>query len=142
MTRKIELGLGDIRIECNDKHIYIIKTVAGTPGKILLSYELQDNGTCKQNILPAFQEEAEEKEEPFKIMITDDDGELDSFTEDEMLSYLDCTEDLDDYVRRYLKKLVIEDFDCISSCYGEDTRQYYYDDEITMFLKNKDNPEG
>ena len=142
MTRRIELGLGDIRISCDDKHIYISKAEKGTPGKIMIEYELQDDGTCKQTVLPAFQEKAGEDEEPFRIMITDDDGELDSFTEYEMLCYLKCIDDLDEYVRRYLMKLVIEDFDCLESCYGEDTRHYHYDSEIDMTLSKKDNLEG
>lgn len=140
MTRQIELGLGDIIVTCNDKNIYVMKAVLGTPGKILLSFELQDDGTCKKNVMPAFNED--EEEEPFRIVITDDHGTKDDFTKREMLGYINYINDAEEYIKRYLQKLVIEDFDCLESCYGEDTREYYIDDDIEQALHDENCSEG
>ena len=139
MNRKIELGLGDIKIEADDRHIYIIKTAEGTPGKILLMYNLNDdNKTCTQNVLPAFEEE--NKLLPFTIIMTDDVGNKYKYTKNTLLPIIDRL-DLSKLLKKYFKKLVIEDFDCLESCYGEDTRVYYYDDDITQCLDSEGSSE-
>ncbi len=139
MNRKIELGLGDIRIEADDRHIYIIKTAEGTPGKILLMYNLNDdNKTCTQNVLPAFEEE--NKLSPFTIIMTDVVGNKYKYTKNILLPIIDNL-DLSKPLKNYFKKLVVEDFGYLESCYGEDTRVYYYDDEIAQCLGSEESSE-
>lgn len=139
MNRKIELGLGDIRIEADDRHIYIIKTAEGTPGKILLMYNLNDdNKTCTQNVLPAFEEE--NKSSPFTIIMTDDVGNKYKYTKNTLFPIIDRL-DLSKPLKKYFKKLVIEDFDYLEGCYGEDIRAYYCDDDIARCLDSEGSSE-
>ena len=145
MTRRIELGLGDIRISCDDKHIYISKAEKGTPGKIMIEYELQDDGTCKQTVLPAFQEKAEETEDPLRIKMTDDCGHKKEYSLDQLLNIVSYS-DLDRHIQRYLETLLIEDFESIEDMGvfdggGIENNVYDYDEEIRDVLDNYNNDE-
>lgn len=139
MTRQIELGLGDIIVTCNDKNIYIMKAVPGTPGKILLSYELQENGTCKQNVMPAFNESKENcnVDEPFRISMTSIDGGKATYTEDEMLGII-RTLNIPRHVKSYLAMLAATDIETAEDLSGEETRVYNVDDDIEEFLEDEE----
>ena len=135
MTRRIEAGIGDIKVELGERYIDIIKVSDGE-SHVMIRYNLNDDGkTCTRTITPYFiDEDTNGERETRKITITNDVGKKMFYSKDDLLHIADSL-NTEPHLKRYFKTLIIDDFDSLEEIFClEDTSVYDYDEDIEEAL--------
>lgn len=110
MNRRVELGLGNIKIEATDKYLDLKNVLSDGDEKVLIRFDLNDDGkTCRTTFSRAFDEVYGEKTRPYELSITDHLERMVYFNKNSAIAKIEAS-NLPDFLKKYVKFLVENNF--------------------------------
>lgn len=110
MNRRVELGLGDVKIEATDKYLDLKNVLPNGDEKVLIRFDLNDDGkTCRTTFTRAFDEVYGKRTRPYELSITDGLNRKIHFSKNGVIAKTKAS-DLPDFLKKYIEFLIENNF--------------------------------
>lgn len=110
MNRRVELELGNVKIEATDKYLDLKNVLPSGDEELLARFELNDDGkTCRPTFTRAFDEVYEKRTRPYELSITDGLNRKINFSKNGVIAKMKAS-DLPDFLKKYIEFLIENNF--------------------------------